>query len=140
MALHHLVYISSATSILRDDDLLLLLNQARALNERDDLTGLLLCVGGSFIQVLEGDAAAVHATYARIREDARHRRVKTLIDEPLTKREYPDWRMGFSNLDSPEVRLRPDVSTFLSEPLTDESFAEETSRVRRLLMFFKLKA
>lgn len=138
--IHQLAYVSSATALFRTTDLVSMLNQARVLNARDDLTGLLLYRDGAFLQVLEGDRARVQKTYERIAADPRHTRVTTLIDATQAQREFPDWRMGFFALDDPAVLARPDVSAFLTEPLNHESFVNEPSRARRLLWMFKLKA
>ena len=139
-ALYQLAYVSSATALFRTADLVSMLEQARELNARDDLTGLLLYRDGAFIQVLEGERERVHAAYERISADPRHTRVTTLIDAPAARREFPDWRMGFFALDDPAVLARPDVSGFLTEPLSHESFVKEPSRARRLLWMFKLKS
>lgn len=116
-----------------------MLEQARELNASNDVSGLLLYRDGAFLQVLEGERSRVHETYERIRADSRHTRVTTLIDEPAAQREFPDWRMGFFALDDPSVLSRPDVSQFLTEPATHESFVREPSRARRLLWMFKLR-
>ena len=135
--LHHLVYVSSATSLFRLPDLVGLLEQARELNARAGISGLLLYRDGAFLQVLEGAREAVHATYARIRADARHDRVVTLLDEPLAGREFADWRMGFVSLEDPAVLAQPDVSGFLTEPLSHAALSREPSRALRLLLLFK---
>ena len=137
--LHHLVYVSSATSLFRLPDLVGLLEQARELNARDGISGLLLYRDGAFVQVLEGPREAIQATYQRIQSDARHTRVVTLLDEPLAEREFADWRMGFFSLEDPAVLARADVSGFLTEPLSHAALTKEPSRARRLLLLFKLR-
>ena len=51
----HLIYVSSATREMTEEDLIFLLEQSRNRNLRQHVTGMLLFVGGNFIQVLEGD-------------------------------------------------------------------------------------
>ena len=62
-------------------------------NRRDGLTGLLLCDGDIFAQVLEGDEAMVEACFRRILNDPRNIgpivRERAAADERL----FPRWSM-----------------------------------------------
>lgn len=62
-------------------------------NRRDGLTGLLLCDGDMFAQVLEGDEALVEACFARILDDRRN--VGPIVRERATAdtRLFPRWSM-----------------------------------------------
>lgn len=93
--LHHLVYQSSITAPLGDDDLRHLLTQSRAFNAANGLTGVLLCSTGAFLQLLEGPRTHVHAVFARIARDPRHHTVGKLADGPITHRQFAQWSMGF---------------------------------------------
>ena len=61
------------------------LMDARRCNVRDGITGALICRDDLFLQMLEGPAAAVEATYGRIVRDDRHIEVRA-----LTRRSIPD--------------------------------------------------
>lgn len=52
-------------------------------------------------------------------------------------RQFPDWTMGFQNLDSPEARSTPGYSEFLNAPLTGQEFSGSPSRSQKLLLTFK---
>ena len=106
----HLVYTSSATRLQSQDELVDLLAVSRACNAADGLTGALVYCDGTFIQALEGPAAAVEATYARISRDARHHGATLLLRAETAERQFPDWAMGFRPVD----RLPPDVDGFRS--------------------------
>ncbi len=94
---HHVLYRSRAVRPFTDGQLTDLLEQARAWNEAHDLTGLLVyCADRHFVQVLEGDAPAVHGLMARILRDPRHRHVTVLRDAAGDARHFPDWRMAFA--------------------------------------------
>lgn len=93
--LETIVYVSSARKALDDEALESLLKQARALNERDGLTGVLLYHDGNFVQALEGETAPLEETFARIERDARHGGLITLHRAPIGRRSFPDWSMGF---------------------------------------------
>lgn len=94
--MYHLIYRSQATAPLDDAQLTHLLEQARAFNQRHDLTGLLLYSHDhQFLQVLEGEDAAVRALYRQhIVHDSRHHSCHVLAEGPWLRRSFPDWSMG----------------------------------------------
>jgi Sensors of blue-light using FAD len=77
------------------DDLTLsgILNSARLNNERDGITGALICREDLFLQLLEGPRPAVLAAFERIRRDDRHTEIITLISDDVETRLFPDWAM-----------------------------------------------
>lgn len=92
-----LVYVSS---MLGDDESTLagILESSQRNNTRNHITGMLLYYGGSFMQVLEGEKAAVHETYARICRDPRHQGITIMMDEEVAERQFPQWSMGYRHL------------------------------------------
>ncbi|MDX2011570.1 MAG: BLUF domain-containing protein [Myxococcaceae bacterium] len=102
--LTQLCYASVASAPLPPPALQQLLDKARANNERDGITGLLLYGNGHFVQVLEGDDTNVSALYARILKDSRHRQVFELYREPVTTRDFRTWTMAFDHL----AEFKPD--------------------------------
>jgi len=92
MALHRLVYVSRPFGF---DDAMLngILAQARDCNTRDGLTGALICRADIYLQLLEGPADALEATYARILRDDRHLEVRRLVHEPAAERLFAAWAM-----------------------------------------------
>ncbi|MGE0313494.1 MAG: BLUF domain-containing protein [Lautropia sp.] len=94
----HCIYASAARAGLGDTDLADLLRLAREKNQRLGLTGMLLYVQGSFFQVLEGPPDVVDALYDQIAADTRHDRVTRIIREPIPKRHFGVWTMGYSRL------------------------------------------
>lgn len=93
---HHLLYRSQAVRLLDAADLTTLVEQSQAWNDSHGVTGL-LCYSssGHFVQVLEGDAAQVHAVFANIQQDKRHHHVQVLSDCATATRWFADWRMAF---------------------------------------------
>ena len=96
---YSLAYESQASTPLTAPDLLDLLEHSRANNARKGVTGILLYRHGTFLQVLEGPHAEVDALYATIARDPRHREVSTLLAEDRSERRFPDWTMGFADVD-----------------------------------------
>ncbi len=70
-----------------------ILSVSRSLNERDGLTGALLCRADVYLQLLEGPPDKVEATFARIRKDDRHLDAQILLSGPIDTRLFPDWAM-----------------------------------------------
>jgi Sensors of blue-light using FAD len=97
-SLIQLIYASAATRRLSASDLTALLDCARENNTRLGLTGMLLYADGSFFQVLEGPEEVVTELYQRIECDDRHTQVTRIISEPIPRRYFNGWSMGFSDL------------------------------------------
>lgn len=98
MALLRLAYVSTSTlpgNLKARDSVAEILTSARRNNEAAGVTGALLVTDTSFAQVLEGEQAAVEATYKRITSDRRHRDIVLLLKEPISERDFPQWSMAF---------------------------------------------
>jgi hypothetical protein len=90
-----LVYASRANQEFSVPQLSELLSDARARNTRVGVTGLLLYHERSFLQLLEGAAESVDATFRRIEQDPRHCDVHVLLRGRVFAREFEGWSMGF---------------------------------------------
>ncbi|MBK1690279.1 BLUF domain-containing protein [Rubrivivax gelatinosus] len=93
--LTHCIYASAASEPFDAAALRELLDASRVLNERAGITGMLLYADGSFFQVIEGPAEAVSELFARIVADRRHDHVTRIIEEPIPRRSFGNWSMGF---------------------------------------------
>ena len=123
-----LIYVSAATRLMDDTALAALLDESRAHNVRDGITGMLLYNEGNFIQVLEGPPEAVRACYARIQLDERHTRVTTVLEDEGGARDFGAWSMGFVN----GAALRPEqlegFTQFLTHGATTADVAPSAAR------------
>jgi len=90
-----LVYCSQALAPFDAEALRAILVKARATNTPLGVTGCLLHIDGSFLQMLEGEATAVNGLFARISGDKRHRKVVSLVVCEIEAPQFPDWSMGF---------------------------------------------
>ena len=133
------VYTSSSVKPFSNGELLQLLDKARRNNEKLGITGMLLYKDGEFMQALEGDEARVHSLSAIIAKDPRHKDVMVLLDGSCTEREFPDWSMGFRNLNDIDPQEVPGYSTFLDSPLRAHTFVNNPALCRKLLLLFKTK-
>ena len=94
-----IIYCSQAADDFSPERLIALLALARASNERSGLSGMLLYSGQSFLQLLEGDSAALDQTYARIGVDDRHLNLRLLTSREVPDRLFASWTMGFEHVD-----------------------------------------
>ena len=135
--LFQLVYMSSATEAFTKDQLRELLKGSHRRNARAGITGLLLYKDGNFMQVLEGEEAAVRQLFEKIKQDARHHDIITLLQHSIPERQFPDASMAFRDLNSAESKAIPGYSEFLNTPLDGELMAKDLPRCQRLLLLFK---
>lgn len=68
--------------------------QSRSNNRGQGLTGVLLYVQNSFIQVLEGPAEQLETTFERICCDFRHGSLRLVDLTPVKARLFADWDMA----------------------------------------------
>lgn len=88
LLIRQFIYMSSAVTLLTDEELQDLVRVARANNELNGITGMLIYAEGSFLQVLEGSYLDVEARLERISNDARHSRITMLLDHWVPAREF----------------------------------------------------
>ena len=134
-----LVYVSSAVRQFSPSELVDLLANCHENNATLGITGMLLYKDGNFMQVLEGDQEVVRPLYAKIGRDPRHRGLLTLLQGPLAERQFPDWSMGFRDLNAPDALSTPGYNEFLNTPLMGAEFSSDPTRCQKLLMMFKRK-
>ena len=131
-----LIYISVATGPMSQQDLLELLESCRSGNAARGITGMLLYRDGAFLQVLEGEAADVDEVYRHILADPRNTGHHLIVREEINERRFPDWTMGFQNLeDSPSPDLEG-YTDLLSRDLTPAEVIRHKDRLLRLFLHF----
>lgn len=97
----HVIYLSAANIDVKEDETLTFLKHARMANRKHDVSGMLLYIGGLFLQLLEGTAAKVNVVSSTIFRDKRNMRL--ILREPIIEREFPEWTMGFEAIDAQEA-------------------------------------
>ena len=136
MSLLSLVYVSSASIKFSRQDLIDLLRQSREKNGRLGITGMLLYKDGNFIQILEGREQEVRDLYRTISVDTRHHGVIELM-EYEGERSFPDWSMGFRDLNDPDVHGLAGYTEFMNDPLDSGGLQANPDRAVRLLQIFR---
>jgi hypothetical protein len=127
------IYASTATRKWSPAELLTLLHVSRVNNTALGVTGMLGHNAGVFLQLLEGPAGAVRKQMQRISTDDRHNEITVLVERAVTTRFFPDWSMGFQELD--QVIPGPGLSQFLPQARSTSSWANDPDAA---LAFFDL--
>jgi hypothetical protein len=70
-----------------------ILMDARRNNPRFGITGMLISRADIYLQLLEGPASAIEATFSRISRDNRHLNVRRLYSSADAMRLFPGWAM-----------------------------------------------
>jgi hypothetical protein len=135
-ALIHVIYASIATEEFTFTQLTDLLHKAREANAQTGLTGMLLYseTDRSFFQVLEGEPEAVDRLYSKILVDTRHARITLIIREPIRRRAFGQWTMGFNSVTWPQLKRIPGLNDFFSEGSCH--FDLDPGRAKKLLAAF----
>ncbi|MCL4188925.1 MAG: BLUF domain-containing protein [Rhodobacteraceae bacterium] len=101
MPIDYLVYVSQAAGRPGEADIAAILKASRAYNAAHGITGMLIYApartgsGGSFLQLLEGEAGEIERLRARIFADGRHHTKVVLARGTRPERAFDDWSMAF---------------------------------------------
>ncbi len=112
-----------------------MLGGARSKNRGLEISGMLLHVEGSFLQVIEGKESALDALFTTISADPRHGNIVTIIRESIPRRAFTDWRMGFADITRADIENTEGFTDFLENASAVRSFAP--GRAQKLLTAFK---
>ncbi|HRE82041.1 MAG TPA: BLUF domain-containing protein [Opitutaceae bacterium] len=95
-----MAYLSSTPRLLTPDDIAQILLSSREKNTAKSITGILVYKDGNVLQVLEGGESEVTDLFERIKKDSRHRGVIQIYRKSIEARDFPDWSMGFRDLNA----------------------------------------
>ncbi len=99
MTISYLIYTSTSNSFFSLEELSLLWEKANSNNLKTGITGLLLYQEGIFMQMLEGDLDNILTLYDKIQVDSRHNCAPQPIIGEIPKRFFPNWSMGFKQIE-----------------------------------------
>lgn len=104
-----LTYMSRFARSLSEEEIAQIGVHASQKNKREGVTGVLLCLGTLFFQIIEGEDEKIDQLFATMCQDNRHTDVICLQTElHITQRLFPDWSMNTINLDkTTDAVLRP---------------------------------
>jgi hypothetical protein len=134
MELIHIIYASTPKEDFTESCILQMLPAIRENNHRLNVTGMLLYTGNSFLQVLEGESTVVQNIYTVINSDSRHQDITLIIKEPIFKRDFQDWSMGFSSISAEHSTSIPGLNDFF---LSGTSLTKlDMGRAKKILQAF----
>lgn len=104
--MYSLIYLSVATSVMHEEELIEILEQSRPFNKDHNLTGCLAYIEGKinheqqcrFIQVLEGPEDEVVGVFKKIQKDKKHTKVSIIKQGRIENRNFGRWEMGFEKI------------------------------------------
>ena len=111
MAIFQLLYRSVSRGEASRNQVKQILESSVRNNGRREITGLLLYNGKVFLQLLEGEEAAVRRCYEKICLDSRHSAAVILMENESEQRLFPKWQMGY--VDMKPTSNPADFSAFL---------------------------
>jgi hypothetical protein len=138
----YIVYVSESNRPMSEADLADILRVSRQKNTAAGISGMLIYKyslrygNGSFLQLLEGEEAAVRATFARILADKRHHTKIVLEEGEAPDRQFPDWSMGFKNVTPAGIAALPGFADIGEEAFDSPAFRNRVQSAVDLLKFF----
>ena len=126
-------YVSREVAGLTSDRLLALISQCHRNNPSKGLTGMLLHVNGTFLQVLEGEESVVDALMSAIAQDPRHTGMTIVRRETVTGRQFDGWSMGFERVTDESLKSVPGLHNFGLRNFTPEYLSGHDDVVETLL-------
>ncbi len=139
--IYYLIYVSSAKSLFDTEGLVKLLAAAKQNNTALGITGMLLYKDGNFMQVIEGEQQQVQMLYEKIKCDPRHNNIIVINEDWIDDRMFPDWKMGFRNLDVLDEDLvnQEGYSDFMNSSRDFYDMKDDKNGSLMLLKLFKDK-
>lgn len=112
-SIYQIVYISSAIKSLTAEEMEQLADTSCENNVQYAISGLLLYVGGNFLQVIEGPREEVERLFENIKDDPRHGNIIKLIATEAESRMFPDWSMAFKTMEKVDLHTHCDHHSLL---------------------------
>ncbi len=104
--LARIFYVSEIVTPVSVVDIQVILGAAQVINRRLDVTGMLAQSDGHFAQVLEGRPEAILDVMARIGRNPRHRLIRVILEEPISRRQFDRWAMGLVRRDDMAAEMQ----------------------------------
>ncbi|MEM9896259.1 MAG: BLUF domain-containing protein [Bacteroidota bacterium] len=89
-------------------------------NVKHNITGMLICMEGRYLQFLEGDEDKVVEIFEKIKNDPRHKDVSPKIKGYSTDRVFSEWSMGswmLKNEEIEELKALEELRNYLNSPI-----------------------
>ena len=130
--MQQLIYVSDKSSAFRKGDTIDILVVARQRNLERDITGLIVELEAHFFQLIEGQKEEVDDLYQIIKSDNRHQNVRTILTQPVLKREFSEWAMAYT--DGRDPQQLEDIMSLLNAYSKNTAFSENDARNIKMLL------
>jgi len=127
------VYTSAAIQPMPKSKLYKILVDSRVSNKVADVTGLLVYVDGTFLQVLEGEQEVVSTLLEKISKDRRHKDVKVVYKTGIERRTFNAWQMAYVSPSPKEFATWAGLRNTTTLESTLETLESEPSRFPSVL-------
>ena len=127
------VYTSAAVQPMPKSKLYKILVDSRVSNKLADVTGLLVYVDGTFLQVLEGEQEVVSALLEKISKDPRHTDVKVVYKTGVERRTFNAWQMAYVSPSPKELATWAGLSDTTTIDSTLKTLESEPTRFPSVL-------
>lgn len=128
-----LVYTSVSTDKILSEQVDNILQRSQKNNSKNEITGVLICNGGHYMQCLEGTKDNVINLFEKIKKDKRHSDVKTLFEGHTAERVFGDWSMTYKDIHS----FKPYLQEEIEELIYQEEFSSQIEREESILGVLK---
>lgn len=135
--LYSLIYVSKSQGHLDDLERVKLIKQSTEGNARLGITGALVYKPGSFMQLIEGDMAALQKLYRKIRRDKRHHAVKTVSFQSTEQRLFSNYFMAYR--DVRQLHASSACHQYFQDDFDFESFIDQPDAAVKFLKAFNSK-
>ena len=131
-----LIKTMSYTSLARLDltagDLIQIHETAKRLNALDGISGLLIFNGTRFLQIIEGDEAAIDDLVERLRRDDRHSGVEIRDCRYVEHRAFSDWAMELVQVNAGYLAAKEEIEASLPGDLPTDISGLIHNMVRKI--------
>ncbi len=110
MTCYQFLFRSTATVTVDESMLRNIRDRAVLNNKRGGITGFLLHVGDSFVELLEGPETSILQTVDRLTQDERHTNMVVLHVAQVPVRSVPSWSMGVFSAEESIGMPKPNAS------------------------------
>lgn len=126
------IYFSAASTPMQVEELEDILEQAQSNNSSNGITGALVYIDGSFLQILEGEKARVQTLMQKIAKDFRHETVTVLQEGEIAAAAFSEWKMAYVSATPEQVARWAGLSGTTQLPEVWQDIRQDPSKATQL--------
>ena len=126
------IYFSASSTPMQVDELEDILEQAQSNNSRNGITGALVYIDGSFLQILEGEKDRVQTLMQKISKDFRHETVSILHEGEIAAAAFTEWKMAYVSATAEQIARWAGLSGTTQLPEVWQDIQQDPSRATQL--------